>query len=73
MMCTLSYNRVKNQGKKVDFPDARKSNRMAYGRNGKGRHAMFCFSDRKNVMVFDVSSELQYLVELFKIFFLRFI
>jgi len=42
---TLSYNRVKYQGREVIFPDGKKSNRIAYGKSGKGRHAMFCFGD----------------------------
>lgn len=42
---TLSYSRIKFQGRKVVFPEDRKSNRIAYGKNGKGRHAMFCFGE----------------------------
>ncbi len=45
----LSYNRVKHQGKKVIFPDDKNLNRNAFGRNGKGRHAMFCFADSYQV------------------------
>jgi hypothetical protein len=42
----LSYNRIEDQGDDVDFPsDNRKSSRKAFGRNGKGRHSMFCFAD----------------------------
>lgn len=40
----LGYNRVKNQGDKVVFPSGRKGNRIAYGRNGIGRHGMLCFA-----------------------------
>jgi len=42
----LGYNRVKHQGKMVVFADQRSSNRLAYGRSGKGRFSMFCFSDK---------------------------
>lgn len=42
----LNYDRIKNQGAIVIFPDASsKAKRTAYGRNGKGRHSLFCFSD----------------------------
>ncbi len=41
----LSYNRLIEQGEDVEFPEGnRTSKRKAFGRNGKGRHAMFCFS-----------------------------
>lgn len=43
---TLSYDRQKRQGAEVEFPegvDAHK--RIAYGRNGVGRHGMLCFSN----------------------------
>lgn len=43
---TLNYDRQKRQGKEVLFPDdVESSKRIAYGRNGVGRHGMFCFSD----------------------------
>lgn len=40
----LGYDRLKHQGKKVEFPPERKGNRLAYGRNGIGRHGLLCFS-----------------------------
>jgi hypothetical protein len=41
----LSYNRVANQGGDVVFPFGNQtSQRKAFGRNGKGRHSMFCFN-----------------------------
>ena len=47
---TLGYNRVKNQGTMAEFPPERTgSRRRAYGRNGAGRHAMFCFADEYSV------------------------
>lgn len=43
---TLNYNRIKNQGIDVEFPsDVENIKRKAYGRNGIGRHSMFCFND----------------------------
>lgn len=43
---TLNYDRQKHQGKEVSFPpDAESTKRIAYGRNGIGRHGMLCFAD----------------------------
>lgn len=43
----MSYDRLKEQGVGVEFPPGvPKRHRTAFGRNGKGRHAAFCFSDR---------------------------
>lgn len=44
---TLNYNRTKHQGKYVTFPieTEEKRTRIAYGRNGVGRHGMLCFAD----------------------------
>ncbi len=42
----LNYNRKKAQGEDVVFPsDNQSSHRKAFGKNGKGRHSMFCFAD----------------------------
>lgn len=41
----LRYNRLKHQGRIVIFPDNIKRNRIAYGRNGVGRHSLLCFND----------------------------
>lgn len=47
---TLNYNRQKRQGKEVLFPpDVDQTKRIAYGRNGVGRHGMLCFSDSYTV------------------------
>ena len=41
----LNYNRSTEQGDSVEFPPGnRRSHRRAFGRNGKGRHSMFCFA-----------------------------
>lgn len=41
----LGYNRLKHQGKKVEFPKGVSLQRYAYGRNGVGRHGMLCFNN----------------------------
>jgi Histidine kinase-, DNA gyrase B-, and HSP90-like ATPase len=42
----LNYNRLLYQGSNVEFPPGlRRHPRVSFGRNGIGRHAMFCFSD----------------------------
>ena len=43
----LSYNRIENQGKYVMLNvDGENINREVYGKNGKGRHAPFAFSNK---------------------------
>ena len=47
---TLSYNRLQEQGPDVKFPSGRTAKkRVAFGRNGKGRHAGFCFANTYHV------------------------
>ena len=47
---TLSYNRLEEQGPLAEFPpDARRTNRVAFGRGGKGRHGALCFADEYTV------------------------
>lgn len=47
---TLNYDRQKRQGKEVSFPpDTDSTKRIAYGRNGIGRHGMLCFADEYTV------------------------
>lgn len=45
----LGYNRIKNQGKKVEFPKGIDLKRFAYGRNGVGRHGLLCFNDEYKI------------------------
>jgi hypothetical protein len=47
----LRYNRVKHQGKKVDFPIGVQGTRFAYGRNGVGRHGLLCFNEAEYYIV----------------------
>ena len=47
---TLNYDRQKRQGKDVVFPpEISNTKRIAYGRNGIGRHGMLCFSNSYKV------------------------
>lgn len=47
----IAYNRVDHQGEYIDFlaPDNTKLRRIAYGRNGVGRHALFCFNEHYTI------------------------
>ena len=46
----LGYNRIKHQGRKVEFPNGVKLQRYAYRRNGVGRHGMLCFNSEYKVI-----------------------
>ncbi len=46
----LSYNRLKHQGKMVEFPEGVDLKRYAYGRNGVGRHGLLCFNNEYQVI-----------------------
>lgn len=47
---TLGYNRFKHQGEDVEFPgELRGHRRKAFGRNGIGRHGLFCFGNEYEV------------------------
>lgn len=50
----LNYNRLQEQGgSRVVFPFTRtKSNRKVFGRNGVGRHALFCFNNEYEIKTF---------------------
>jgi hypothetical protein len=60
----LNYNRRKSQGEDVIFPSGnRGSRRKAFGRNGKGRHSMFCFANQYTVETFRHGEANQFRVE----------
>lgn len=46
----LGYNRIKHQGKNVIFPPNVEGKRLAYGRNGVGRHGLLCFNNEYTVI-----------------------
>jgi hypothetical protein len=46
----LGYNRIKHQGKSVVFPPNVEGKRIAYGRNGVGRHGLLCFNNEYTVI-----------------------
>ena len=46
----LRYNRLKEQGKEVVFPYTSQTKRCAFGRNGVGRHGLFCFGNQYKVI-----------------------
>lgn len=46
----LGYNRIKHQGKNVIFPPNVVGKRLAYGRNGVGRHGLLCFNNEYTVI-----------------------
>jgi len=45
---TLGYERLKHQGREVLIPGVNRK-RVVFGKNGVGRHAMFCFADEYRV------------------------
>lgn len=60
----LNYNRIENIGALVTFPeDSKQIERPAYGRNGKGRHSLFCFADKYNVETWKCNKMSSFLVE----------
>lgn len=61
---TLRYNRLKHQGKNVVFPPGVDGvSRMAWGRNGIGRHGMLCFAPTYSVVTRKDGSKAKYEVE----------
>lgn len=63
---TLNYNRTKHQGRYVEFPPSGKEShnikRVAYGRNGVGRHGMLCFADRYTVCTWKNGTANEYVI-----------
>ena len=59
----LRYDRQKNQGRNVVFPDGVTGKRTAFGRNGVGRHGLFCFSDKYKVITTKGNKQLTFAVK----------
>jgi hypothetical protein len=61
---TLSYDRLDEQGRFVEFPPGvqHENKRPAFGRNGIGRHAMFAFGDSYTVRTRKAGKEFGYKV-----------
>ncbi len=61
----LGYNRQKHQGLEVEFPPGSNGGkRRAYGRNGIGRHGMFCFADKYVVLTTKSGTRAEFGIEL---------
>lgn len=60
---TLRYNRLKEQGRNVIFPNGEKSNRCAFGRNGVGRHGLFCFGNEYKVITIKDGKKLTFKIK----------
>jgi HSP90 family molecular chaperone len=58
----LGYNRLKHQGNKVVFPNNKKGNRLAYGRNGIGRHGLLCFNNEYTVITRSIGKESTFII-----------
>ena len=59
----LRYNRLKDQGKDVVFPEGVIGKRVAFGRNGIGRHGLFCFADEYKVITEKDGKKLTFVVK----------
>ena len=60
---TLRYNRLKEQGRNVIFPNGKKGNRCAFGRNGVGRHGLFCFGNEYKVITIKDGKKLTFKIK----------
>jgi len=58
----LGYNRIKHQGNKVIFPKGRTGTRMAYGRNGIGRHGLLCFNNEYVVITESTKNKATFII-----------
>jgi hypothetical protein len=56
----LGYDRIKHQGKNVAFPPKTSGTRLAYGRNGVGRHGLLCFNNEYNVTTYSGDNYLKF-------------
>lgn len=61
---TFNYNRIKFQGNCVTLPESsERAKRRVYGKNGKGRHSLFCFTDLYQVETWKGGSKSIYYVK----------
>lgn len=65
---TLTYDRRETQGQQVEFPsdappDVAQSKRQAFGRNGVGRFAVFCFGEAYEITTRCAGTEVSYRVK----------
>lgn len=58
----LGYNRLKHQGKNVLFPPGKEGHRLAYGRNGVGRHGLLCFNNEYTVITSSYGTESTFVI-----------
>lgn len=59
----LRYNRLKYQGRNVVFPEGVTGKRTAFGRNGVGRHGLFCFAEEYKVITEKEGKKLTFVVK----------
>ncbi len=59
----LRYDRTKYQGRNVVFPTGVVGKRTAFGRNGVGRHGLFCFADEYKVITAKDGKQLTFVVK----------
>jgi len=61
---TFNYNRIRFQGNIVTLPESSgRAKRKVYGKNGKGRHSLFCFTDSYQVETWKNGSKSTYSVK----------
>lgn len=59
---TLSYNRAAHQNNSIKDPANNSLYRLAYGRNGEGRHGLLCFGDLYTVKTWKNGTEWTFVV-----------
>ncbi len=61
----IAYNRVAHQGEYIEYASSKgTAKRLAYGRNGVGRHAMFCFDHQYQVETWKNGKGNSYLISI---------
>ena len=59
----LRYDRLKHQSRNVVFPEGVTGKRTAFGRNGVGRHGLFCFADEYKVITTKEGKQFTFVVK----------